>query len=191
MSSSTSRRKMLAAQEDIANRIVELAKRKDMTVYQTVNDILEQALRVEELGMSLKQVVDERWMLERAQETGFTFTIEQLLYRIVDEAFDSDRERFTDIWREMGHWYGKYYQAKHDEPLEAFREALELFTIGTSEYKLENSSRDLTFSFIGEKLTPGYIELYCVFIEELLSVLGYKIKEKEINRGIIKLEMRR
>jgi len=96
---------MLAAQEDIANRIVELAKRKDMTVYQTVNDILEQALRVEELGMSLGQVVDERWMLERAQETGFTFTIEQLLYRIVDEAFDSNREKLTEIWREMGHWY--------------------------------------------------------------------------------------
>ena len=103
---------MLAAQEDIANRIVDLAKRKDMTVYQTVNDILEQALRVEEVGINLKQVVDERWMLERAKETGFTFTVEQLLYRIVDEAYDSDKEKFTDIWREIGHWYGKYYQAK-------------------------------------------------------------------------------
>ena len=30
-----------------------------------------------ELGMSFRQVVDERWMLERAQETGFTFTIER------------------------------------------------------------------------------------------------------------------
>ena len=191
MSSSTSRRKMLAAQEDIANRIVELAQRKDMTVYQTVNDILEQALRVEELGMSLRQVVDERWMLERAQETGFTFTIEQLLYKTVDEAYESDKNKYIQIWREMGHWYGKYYQAKHDQPLNAFKEALELFTLGTSEYTLENSNRDLTFSFIGEKLTPGYIDLFSVFIEELLSTLGYKLKSKEINRGIIKLEMSR
>ena len=182
---------MLAAQEDIANRIVDLAQRKDMTVYQTVNDILEQALRVEELGMSLRQVVDERWMLERAQETGFTFTIEQLLYRVVDEAYESDKEKYAVIWREMGHWYGKYYQTKHEKPLDAFREALELFTIGTSEYTLENNNRDLTFSFIGEKLTPGYIELFCVFIEELLTVLGFKLKVKEINRGIIKLEMSR
>jgi hypothetical protein len=182
---------MLAAQEDIANRIVELAKRKDMTVYQTVNDILEQALRVEEFGMSLRQVIDERWMLERAQETGFTFTVEQLLYRIVDEAYESDKENYTEIWREMGHWYGKYYKAKHDEPLAAFKEALELFTLGTSEYNLENTNRRLTFSFIGEKLTPGYIELFSVFIEELLSVFGFKLKEKEINRGIIKLEMDR
>ena len=187
--SSSSRRKMLAAQEDIANRIVELAQRKDMTVYQTVNDILEQALRVEELGMSLRQVIDERWMLEKAQETGFTFTIEQLLYRTVDEAYVSDKAKYTQIWREMGHWYGKYYQAKHEKPLDAFREALELFTLGTSEYTLENSNRDLSFSFIGEKLTSGYIELFSVFIEELLAVLGFKLKTKEINRGIIKLEL--
>lgn len=187
--SSTSRRKMLAAQEDIANRIVEVAKRKDMTVYQTVNDILEQALRVEELGMSLRQVVDDRWMLERAQETGFTFTIEQLLYRIVDEAYESDKKKYSEIFREMGHWYGKYYQTKHDEPISAFKEALELFTLGTSEYTFEQNNRSLTFSFIGEKLTPGYIELFSIFIEELLQVFGYKLKEKEINRGIIKLEM--
>jgi hypothetical protein len=191
MSSSTSRRKMLAAQEDLANRIVEVAKRKDMTIYQTVNDILEQALRVEELGMSLKQVVDERWMLERAQETGFSFTIEQLLYRIVDEAYDSDNEKYTQIFRDMGHWYGKYYQAKHDEPIAAFKEALELFTLGTSEYTFEQNNRSVTFSFIGEKLTPGYIELFSIFIEELLTVFGFKLKEKEINRGIIKLEMSR
>ena len=177
---SSSRRKMLAAQEDIANRIVELAQRKDMTVYQTVNDILEQALRVEDLGISLRQVVDERWMLERAQETGFTFTIEQLLYSIVDEAYESDKKKSIKIWRDMGHWYGKYYQAK-----------LELFTLGTSEYNLDVNNRDLTFSFIGEKLTPGYIELFSTFVEELLSVFGYKLKSKEINRGIIKLEMSR
>jgi hypothetical protein len=189
--SSSSRRKMLAAQEDIANRIVELAKRKDMTVYQTVNDILDQALRVEEIGISLKQVVDERWMLERAKETGFTFTIEQLLYRTVDEAYDSDKKKYLNIWKDMGRWYGKYYQTKHKEPIAAFKEALELFTLGTSEYNLESSGRDLTFSFLGEKLSPGYIELFSVFIEELLSVFGYKLKEKEINRGIIKLEMTR
>ncbi len=182
---------MLAAQEDIANRIVDLAKRKDMTVYQTVNDILEQALRVEEMGMSLQQVVDERWMLSRAQETGFTFTIEELLYRTVDEAYNVDSERFTGIWRELGRWYGKYYQAKHEAPMVAFEEALKLFTLGTSEYNLENNKRVLTFSFLGEKLTSGYIELFSVFVEEVLKVFGYKLVERDINRGIIKLELRR
>lgn len=187
--SSPSRRKMLAAQETIANRIVELAKRKDMTVYQTVNDILEQALRVEELGMSLSQVVDERWMLERAQETGFTFTIEQLLYRIVEDAYEENSKKSAKVWREMGHWYGKLYQAKHEEPIDSFKEALELFTLGTSEYTLDVSNRELSFSLIGEKLSTGYLEQFSAFVEELFQVLGYEVKDKEIKSGIIKMEL--
>ncbi len=188
---SSSRRKMLAAQEDIANLIAELAKRKDMTVYQTVNDILEQALRVEGMGLSLREVVDERWMLERAREIGFTFTIEQLLYRIVDKSYEEDKEKSTEIWREMGHWYGKYFKAKHENPLEAFREAMELFCVGDAEYSLEHNSRDITLSFIGEKLTPGYTELFSVLLEELMKVLGYKLKDKELRKGMVKLQLAR
>ena len=188
---SSARRKMLAAQEDIANLIADLAKRKDMTVYQTVNDILEQALRVEGMGLSLREVVDERWMLERAREIGFTFTVEQLLYRVVDEAYEENRERTTEMWREMGHWYGKYFKAKHENPLEAFREAMELFCLGSAEYSLEQNSRDLTLSFIGEKLTPGYTELFSVMVEEILLVLGYKVKDRELRKGMVRLRLAR
>ena len=188
---SVSRRKMLAAQEDIANLIADLAKKKDMTVYQTVNDILEQAMRVEGMGLSLRQVVDERWMLERAREIGFTFTVEQLLYRTVDEAYEENRERTAKIWREMGHWYGKYFKAKHENPLEAFREAMELFCVGNAEYSMEQNSRDFTLSLIGEKLTPGYTELFSIMLEEMLKVLGYKLKEKELRKGLVRLRMSR
>jgi hypothetical protein len=188
---SSARRKMLAAQEDIANLIADLAKRKDMTVYQTVNDILEQALRVEGMGLTLRQVVDERWMLERAREIGFTFTAEQLLYKVVDEAYEEDKEKYTEIWREMGHWYGKYFQAKQENPMEAFREAMELFCLGNADYSLEQNSRDLTLSFIGEKLTPGYTELFSLMIEEILLVLGYKLKDKELRKGMVKLHLTR
>jgi len=188
---SSSRRKMLAAQEDIANKIVELANRKDMTVYQTVNDILEQALRVEGIGLSLKQVVDERWMLERAQEIGFTFTIEHLLYRIVDAAYEEDQERFTGIFKEMGHWYGKYFEAKHEIPIGALRDALELFTLGNTEYSLEETPRRLKLSFIGERLSPGYTELFSVLMEEMLLVLGFKLNGKEIRKGMLRMEFKR
>ena len=151
---SSSRRKMLAAQEDIANEIVELAKRKDMTVYQTVNDILEQAIRVDKMGFTLEEVVEERWMLERAREIGFTFTIEHLLYLTVDSAFEENSEKFLEIWTDMGNWYGKYFKAKHEEPMAAFEAALQLLTIGSADYYLDVKSRIVSLSFLGERLTP-------------------------------------
>lgn len=182
---------MLAAQEDIANEVVELANRKDMTVYQTVNDILKQALRVDKMGFTLEEIVDERWMLERAREIGFTFTIEHLLYLTMDAAFDENPEKFIKIWNEMGHWYGKYFQAKHEEPMDAFKAALELLTLGSADYYMDVKSRIISFSFLGEKLTSGYIELFSNFIESLLLVFGYNLKEKELRKGILRMEFRR
>jgi hypothetical protein len=182
---------MLAAQENIANEIVELAQRKDMTVYQTVNDILEQALRVDKMGFTLAEVVEERWMLERAREIGFTFTIEHLLYLTVDASFEESPDKFRQIWREMGHWYGKYFHAKHEDPINAFEAALELFTIGSTEYNMEAKNRNISISFLGDKLTSGFSNLFSEFLEALLEVLGYQLKEKELRKGILKMKFRR
>jgi len=82
-----SKRKMLAAEEDLANKGRRASGEARLTVYQTVNDILEQAIRAEEQGLNLKEVVDRRGDMERAREMGLTFTVEHLYYQVVDAAF--------------------------------------------------------------------------------------------------------
>jgi len=181
---------MMAAEEDLAKRIVDLANRKDMTVYQTVNDILEQALRVEEMGLSMRQVVDERWMLERAREIGLTFTVERLLYEVVEAAYEEASEDHAELWREMGRWYGKYFQNKNRDPVETFSEAMQLLTYGTTEFSLSNEGRNLSVSCVGERYTEGFTEVFSVFIESVLESLGYSLTEKETSKGIIKLQLK-
>ena len=51
---STTRRKMLAADETLANRVVDIAKRREQTAYQTVNKILEQAIKADSMGLALE-----------------------------------------------------------------------------------------------------------------------------------------
>jgi len=87
----STQRKMMAADANLANKIVELAKRRESTVFRTVNDILEEALRVDQMGLSLSEVVDERETLEKAKKMGFTFTIEKLLYDVVDLAYSKNK----------------------------------------------------------------------------------------------------
>ncbi|MFP3952445.1 MAG: hypothetical protein ACLFVP_09945 [Candidatus Bathyarchaeia archaeon] len=185
-----SRRKMLAAKEEIANDIVDLANEKDLTVYQTVNDILTQALRVEGMGLTLKEVVDERWMLERAREIGLTFIIEHLLYQIVDEAYTQDPEAAKKLWVDIGHWYGKYFQSKSENPIESFAETMELLTFGISEFILEKEEDDIAISCIGERYTEGYTELFSLFIENALEIMGYDLVEKDTSKGIIRLKLK-
>ena len=187
-----SQRKMLAADEKLANKVAELASRRGLTVRQTVNDILEQALRVEEAGINLKEVVEERWMLEKAQEVGFTFVPEHLLYQVVDAAYSEGGKRLADMWREVGHWYGKYFSAKTDKPLEAFEEAMGLLTFGASGFSLERQKDDrLAVTCVSERFTEGFTEVFSLFVEGVLDVLGYEVSDREVSKGVMKLKLAR
>src|SRR4030067_811775 len=57
---------------------------------------------------------------------------------------------------------------------------MELFCMGSAEYSLEQNGRGLSLSFIGEKLTPGYTELFSLMVEGILLVLGSKGKAREL-----------
>jgi hypothetical protein len=128
------RRKMLAAEDAIANRVTELAKRRGLTVFQTVNDMLEQALRVEEVGIPLREVVDKRGLLEKAREMGFTFTSERLLYEMVELTNSRSRKQVCEMWLDAGRWYGKYFKSRSKDGVGEFRDAMELLTFGAHEF---------------------------------------------------------
>lgn len=186
------RRKMLAAEEEIANRVVEMARRRGATVFQTVNDILVQALRADGMGLVLKDVIDRRGMLERARELGFTFTIERLLYEVVETAYSHARKQLCQTWLDMGRWYGKYFANRREDGLEGFREAMELLTLGSSEFSLEEDRGGVVFvSCVGEGFTLGFTDVLSLFIEGALEALGYGRVAKEVSKGIIRLRFER
>jgi len=181
---------MLAAEEDIANGIVEMAKRRGVTIYQTVNDILEQALRADGMGLVLKEVIDQRGMLERAKEMGFTFTIERLLYDITDTAYDRTKNKVSQMWLETGRWYGKFFASRDEDVLKALEEAMELLTFGASEFSIDKGSGgSISISCVGERFTFGFTDLFSLFIEGIFESLGYKTSTKEVSKGIIRLRI--
>ena len=178
------RRKMLAADEELANKIVEMAKRRGATVFQTVNLILEQALRAEEMAISLQEVVDKRWMLEKARGLGLVFAPERLLYEMVDLAYRRAKKRASKIWFEVGRWYGAYFSDK-EEPLSALEKALELLTFGNSYYSLRDEGDAISLSLVGDRFTEGYTEALSLFLEGVFKALGYEAASKEVSKGAI------
>lgn len=179
---------MLAAEEDIANKIAEMAKERGATVFQTVSDILKEALRVEAMGVSLKEVIERRGMLDKSREIGLTFTVERLLYEVVDTAYDHAKKHLSQQWLEEGRWYGNYFANKRDDGIEAFKEAMELLTFGTSDFSVEKEkSNFVSVSCVGERFTQGFTDLFSLFIEGVFEALGYKQVSREVSKGIIRL----
>jgi len=179
---------MLAAEEDIANKVAEMAKGRGATIFQTVNAILEEALRVNNMGLALKEVIDRRGMLEKAREMGLTFTVERLLYQVVDTAYDHANKQMSQLWLEEGRWYGNYFANKRDNGLEAFNEAMELLTFGTSEFAVEEEGENgVSVACVGERFTQGFTDLFSMFIEGVFEALGYKKVSREVSKGIIRI----
>jgi hypothetical protein len=179
---------MLAADEALANRIVEVAKRKDSTVYRTVNEILEQALRADAMGLILSDIIDNREKLEKAREMGFTLTVERLLYDVVDLANDKAGKELEELWLETGRWYGRYFTDRDGDPIDDFREAMSLLTLGNPVSSIEKM-RDgkLSVSCVGELYTEGYTEMYSLFIQGVMETLGWEQVETMNSEGIIRL----
>lgn len=183
---------MLAADEDIANKIVEMAKRREWTVYQTVNEILEQALRADGMGLFLADVVDERETIEKAKRMGFTFTVENLLYDVVDMAYSKDKKRLSEMWLDMGRWYGKFFSSRADDGVDAFSEAMNLLTLGNSVFTIERGKgNSVSVSCVGERFTPGFTEVYSLFVEGVFEALDMDLVNKENSDGIIRLRFRK
>jgi len=180
---------MLAAEEDLANRVAQLAEKRGLTVYQTVNDILEQALRAEGQGVNLKEALDRRGDMARARDMGLTFTVEHLYYQVVDAAYGEDRDKIHDLWRDMGFWYGNYFKSKSGDPVKELTDALGFLTHGSQFTAEKGKGDELTVSCINEHYTRGYTEVFATFIEAAFSVFGYKKLENEASRGIIKLRL--
>ena len=184
-----SKRKMLAAEEDLANKVAQLAEKRGLTVYQTVNDILEQALRAEGQGVNLKEALDRRGDMERARDMGLTFTVEHLYYQVVEAAIGEDKKKIRDLWRDMGFWYGKYFKGKGTDPVKELSDALAFLTHG-SQFTIEKGKGgELTVSCINERYTRGYTEVFAIFIESAFHVLGYTTVENEASRGIIRIRL--
>jgi hypothetical protein len=184
-----SKRKMLAAEEDLANRVAQLAEKRGLTVYQTVNDILEQAIRAEAQGVNLKEALDRRSDMARARDMGLTFTVENLYYQVIDTAYSEDKTRIKDLWRDMGFWYGKYFKSKGNEPVKNLTEALTFMTHGGQFTAEKGKGDELTVSCINEHYTRGFTDVFATFIEAAFNVLGYHTVENEASRGIIRLKL--
>ena len=184
----STRRKMLAADEDIANKVVEVAKRRGSTVYQTVNDILEQALRVDGMGLALSEVIDTREKLEKAKNMGLTFTIERLLYEMMDIAHEQVEEKADDLWLETGRWYGKYFSSKNSDAVKAFEEAMELLTLGNPVFIVERKDGGkLSVSCVGEQFTDGSTQMYDLFIQGAFETFGWELVKRDNSKGIVRL----
>ncbi|MHA1631789.1 MAG: hypothetical protein ACTSXC_03125 [Candidatus Freyarchaeota archaeon] len=187
------KRKMLAADERLAKQMVKMAEEKGQTLYSLVNEVLEQAVKAHDMGLTLKRIVDERGVVEAVKDAGFILTVKTLWLDMVERAFNAGNKRsMLEKWRETGRWYGKYFMVKKPEnPVEGFKDTVRNLMWGASEFSLEVDGDGGEVRCISRDFTLSYTELFSAFLEGALEALGYERVEGDVSKGVIRMKFRR
>jgi hypothetical protein len=176
------KRKALMARLDLADKITEIASSKG-TLYDYLNDILQQAIRAEDLGLSLKSVLDDMWLIKKARDAGFTVIPEKIIYDLTEQAYiKKKKEKVENLWYETGKWYGQYF-----ETLNQLQRSIGMYFWDITEFKTYKEEDGVTVISLSSKFSYVYTKLFSKFLEGALNVQGYSLKESEISKGIIKL----
>jgi len=191
--SSKREKKLLAVQGDLAQRIIEIANRKGMTVYSFTNEILQQAIKAEGMGKSLEDIVERFRLLEIERDSGAVFAATDALLYMVERLYQQERERLLEKWYESGRWYGKYLQIKINdgEPLNTLEKFLEACSPKSCEIRILREGDKLTLNRLSPNESLEYTEAFSKFLEGVIHSFEYETKRNDISKGLIVLEFER
>jgi len=179
------KRKMLAAREDLVDKISEIARKRG-TLYDYINETLQEAIRADSLGLSLKEVIDDRWIVEVAKDAGFTLVSERLWFDVIERAYQRLGRRWMEnLWYEAGQWYGRYYG-----DLKRFEDVMKKLMWGLSEFEISSEDGNLIVRCISPKFSHSHSQLFSKFLEGALNVLGYEFVGGDVLKGVINLKFR-
>ncbi|MEM3798388.1 MAG: hypothetical protein QXY74_08175 [Candidatus Bathyarchaeia archaeon] len=183
------KRKMLAAREDLVNRISNVANRRGFTLFDMLNDLLELAVKVDGMGLSLRDVVGEYGLVKAAKDAGFVLGLESLWYEMAELAYNKAKGKALKSWFEAGVWLAKRYATSDTaDPLEAFKKDLKAFTWNAPEFTIEKAENKISIRLISPRFPESYTLLFTSFLEGALETFNYEIVEKEVSKGNIRLE---
>ncbi|RLG91594.1 MAG: hypothetical protein DRO36_03920 [Candidatus Hecatellales archaeon] len=187
-------RKFLAAREDLVEKVKDLAKKKNLTLYALVNDALEQILKAEETGKPLPEIVENYQTLKMVKEAGFILTPANLWYGVVEKAFKEEDKTLEKVWSENGEWFGKYCKTMF--PDKNLQELLEKI-INTVFWDLSDctvtakENGEILVRCVGSRYSTSHTTLLASFILGLMQAYNYKNLEKDVSKGILSLTFKK
>jgi len=189
----SSKRKMLAANELLVNEFVKIAERKGRVLYDFTNEVITQAIRADKMGLTLKDVLDERGIVEEAKRSGFTLVFKRLWYEILDKVYaGSEKDWLMEEWRETGRWYGKFsYSRSPEDPLRVLEKGIHTLMWDIEDFDVTEEGGLVSLRCISAGFSEAYTLLLATFFKGALDALGYVLVDEELSKGIITLKFRK
>jgi hypothetical protein len=183
---------MLAAKEDLVNKVIEIANRRKLSLFALTNEALEQVVEFDKLGMRLSEIANEHKILKAAKDAGFTLVPEALLYDTMDRAYRENKNWMLKRWAESGEWCGKYYSVKNaEDTLQRLKEDMRDFLWNAREFELaQNGNGGVLVRCASPRFSESFATFLSAFLEGTLNALGYECAQKDVSEGFVQLNLK-
>jgi len=183
-------KKLMAVQADLVEKIIRISNIKGRTVYSFVNEIMEQAIEAEDLGQSLKEIVEIYRLMEIEKKTGAVLTTREILNFLVQKLYPSEEEALMEKWYISGEWYGKYVLTRFQdgEPLEMLDKLLQVYLWEASEIRILRGKDSIGLRCVAPNHTTEETSLLSSFLEGAMHSMGYTLRKRDLLKGLILLD---
>ncbi|MCX8176152.1 MAG: hypothetical protein N3E48_02830 [Candidatus Bathyarchaeota archaeon] len=177
-------RKFLAARGDLVEKIKDFAKKRNLTLYSVVNDILEQSLKLEDTGKTFSQVVEEYSIVKAVKDAGFILTPKTLWYELLKK---QDNSSIVNFWYEAGEWLGKYCKTvfpQNDIP-KLLEKIVNIVFWDLSECTLKIDGEKALIRCISSNYSELQTNILRAFLSGMMRAFNYKTSKMEVATGIV------
>jgi hypothetical protein len=187
-----SKRKMLAARDDLADKIGTVAESRGFTLFGMVNDLLELAIKADAMGFSLREAVEASRLAKEVRDASFILVFESLLYETADLAFERASDKTMKVWYDAGVWLALRYVARGAvDPLVAYERDLRIFSWNIPSITFERLGEAVSLRILSPRFSESYTQLFNRYLEGILAGCGYDVTFNEVGKGNIRLEGRK
>ncbi len=180
---------MLAARDDLADKIGKISEKRGFTLFGMINDLLDLAIKADNMNISLKEAVDSYELAKEVRDASFTLVLESLLYDTAGIAYEKATEKTLKTWFDAGTWVAQRYIARGvKDPLGAYERELKVFGWNIPGISLERSGKNVSFRILSPRFSEAYTVLFNRYLLGVLEGSGYQITFNEVGRGNIRLE---
>ncbi|MDH5810990.1 MAG: hypothetical protein QXM93_09050 [Candidatus Methanomethyliaceae archaeon] len=176
-------KKLVVVRADVLEKISEMARRENKTLFALVNEILQDALKVSEMKVTVGDLTNFYKLIKVQKDSGALILPMDLFLKLIQKW--DNKEDLEKEWFSAGEWYGKYLMAKFEDPLNILPSLLSTSLWHLSEVKMEGKSDGrTTISMIAPNADQTLLELTGKYLEGVMNALGFRSIRSDIVRGV-------
>lgn len=180
-------KKLLVVRSDVLEKLSEVARKENKTLFALTNEILQDALKASEMKTTIREIVDFYRLMKIQKESGSILVPINLLLSSLKKS--NNKVEILKEWKEAGEWYGKYLIAKFDNPIEVLSSLLSISFWHFSEIKINRKSDDrVTISIIAPNIDQLLVEVTVEYLIGIMHALNFYNIKNDILHGIAILE---